>query len=867
MKRRRASQSRMSKLLWGPVFAGLAAPALAQSGDPLEAVRAAMTRLAYDDAYAQLAAIIASDPASPAPYLERARLHQLLGRPGLALADLDRARAAGLASPEADALAAEIWLDNDAPAEAIAAFDAMLAVRPDDPAALAGRAEAHARAGLLGNALADYDRAIAHAPDDAALVAARDALLERLEQSAVARITFAPEAVLEPAFRIDEGEAGAAHRLVIVEAGDDLAPENARPDPAALARAIAAGDLRVTRLFTYTGSDASIWANLALICGGIGGFEALRPSLSDAAGRAALTAADASGDLTALRRLVEDAYGEAGVPAGQAETCAFDRGRALAYLAEWSAKRESVIWRGVNFYDNWPVYVWDDTPVALADLNSRLAALAPPGAADAPTPTAGEVTPPESEPAPETVASEQQEPAQVATSFETGEATQAPSIETDVEADTSGETVSAEPTLEAPPAREIVVAETTPTDPTAQDQTPPESPVIDAPAEERLQGDAGEADTEDAAPASGGAEETAALVESGEAGADAVPVTTDDEDVQETGAGIEETASTNLQTESENIETRPEAPTAEAPGEHAGMDVPLDEAVNEGATPPPASDLPPLPPAPPVTAEGRVPAVLRGVYAPSLVDCIAYTDRVEAAETLDALLPPLNPLDGPPIGTVMLTSGRMQLFNLTDTECGLTALGGEHADTPWRAELTCANALAPDVTTPLALTRLEAEGPAPRLSAALGTAPAVELVQCLPLGRLGRDAEPLWRLDTEACAARAPVTGADFVFEAGAEGALTMSLRPEAAPEAAAGMVPRLVLDGAEWQTPPARWEDGGWRFALGPFAEASRRLSLGLFLDVVGDEPVASGRLPLLGSSATMSGLADCAPAPEDDR
>lgn len=703
--------------LLAAVFLGVAAPTPGQDADPLAAARAAEARLAFDDAYGFLSTAIETDPGAPEPYLARARIHAKLNRPGLALTDLARARAAGLADPEADLLAGRIWLANGAVAEAIAAFEAALAVRPDDPQALAARAAANTRAGLLGNALTDYDRAVALAPGDAALAEARAALLERFEESAIARITYDAEALPAPAFRLETGDVAAPHHLVIVEAGDDLLAAEDGPDGATLARATDAGWLRVTRVFTYSGADSSVWANLALICGGTGGLDALRAALTGEAGRAALTALGTSGDRSALRDLVAAAYEAAGVPGERLEDCAFDRGQALGYLADWTEKREAFAWRGVNFYESWPVFVLDETPLALAALDAELAALAP--AADDAS----------------------------AASFVASPAAQ----------DAPG-------AAETPAQNEgtDTIAARAPEDPTAQETAPPE------------------------------------------------PATASDGP----------------------------APAGE-----------------------PAARPLVLPPSPSVTTEGRVPAVLRGVYGPSLVACIAFTDRIEAAVTLDALLPDLNPLDGPPIGTVLLTSRRMQLFNATDTECGLSALGPEEEETPWRAEMACANALAPDLATPLSLTRLEDDGPAPRLIARLGEGPEVELVQCRPLGRISRDAEPLWTLDTKACRAGGAVTGASFVLDAaGAEG-LVLELRPEPAPAAGAAPTPLVALDGLPWDTGPVRQDAGTWRIPLGDFALAAPRLSAGLFLDVIAAGPVPVTRIPLLGSGATMDGLADCAP------
>ena len=289
--------------------------------------------------------------------------------------------------------------------------------------------------------------------------------------------------------------------------------------------------------------------------------------------------------------------------------------------------------------------------------------------------------------------------------------------------------------------------------------------------------------------------------------------------------------------------------------------------VPDAATPPPAR--PAIPAALP--ADGpeddddpdlRLPAVLKGVWAPSLAACIAYTDGLEAPQTLDAALPRMNPLDGPRLGTVLLTSRRMLLFNAVGTECAVTALAGGADDVPLTADLACAAAVAPELSTPMRITRLAADGPAPRIAVSYGEAEPIELIQCRPLGRLGSDFAPLWTLDAAACRATAPVAGAAFAFHPGANGALALTLRPETAPDdpGAAGL--RVSVDGIDFATGETVWADGAWSVSLGAFGPASARLSRGLLLDARaadGSGPRAP-TLPLLGSGRAMEMLAGCA-------
>ncbi len=775
-------------LAWARQFAAgaglacLASGLWAQTDDRVAAAEAAETRLDFRAAYELLGQAIRSDPAAAQAYIARAGLHEKLGRTALALADLARAGAAAPDDPQAYVLAGQILRRHGAPRQAIAAFDEALARNPDHLPALAGRAGANADAGLAGAALADYARALALAPGDATLTAEREALRTAQNARRVAQISYDPAALMAPEFRIEEGVAQAPHHLVIIEAGSDLAPLSRGPQEAALAAALEAGRLRVTRMFTYTGQDAAIWANLALICGGAEGYHALHPQLAGEAGRFAIAAIDKAGDLAPLRALVSEAYVKAGLPGDLVETCAFSRVRAVRYLANWSETRDGFAWKGVDVYDHWPVYVWDDTPRTAEAVAAQLAALATPDAA--PPEQMTPATMAQVEPAPG--------PAPVVADDAAARLERAPQPEPD----------QPEPAADAqPPGADSPPPDAQAPDPQVQDETDRQATLP--------------LDADQPEPA---ADTAPALVDATEF----APATS----------------------------PRP-------------ISRPLPTSPPEG--PPPSPAVPGALLAP-VTAQERVPGELRGVYGASLVECIAFTDRVAGAETLDGLLPGLNPLDGPVIGTVLLTSRRMQLFNATGTECGLSAISGPADDAPWQGELACANALAPGILAPLTLTRLPADGPAPRLLATLGSAEPVELVQCRPLGRLGRDAAPLWHLDTQACAARAPVRDTQFLFRVNADGHLVLRVRPTAEPAAPPALPPRLVLDASPWPAAPGAWQDGAWQFDLGRFAEASNRLSLGLFLEVQDQARAVLARLPLLGSSASMSGLAGCAPQQAPD-
>jgi tetratricopeptide (TPR) repeat protein len=740
MRKARSNPGWAGRLLTGAFLVLIAGGAHAQGESLLDEARAAEARLDFHIAYARLETAIAAAPDAPAPYLARAGLHRKLARPALALADLERARGLAPVDPAPLVAIGDIWLENKAHSRAIRAYDEALARAPAHLPALAGRAQAHAGAGLIGNALADYDSALSLAPDDAALASERAALIEARTTQRIAAISYDPAALMAPEFRIEEGAPEAAARLVIVEAGNELAPTGEGLDPDALTAAIGEGALHLTRVFTYTGQDSAIWANLALICGGRAAYPAMSAALRGETGREAIAAIDTAGDLAPLRALVGEAYAAAGVDDARLEACAFNRGQALRYLAEWSEKHDSLAWKGVNFYDFWPVYLWNDAPITAEEVNALLLALLP------------------------------------------------------AEPETPAPALRDEPEAVEPPSQ-------------SEDATPPSEQ--DSPPEP-------------------------SQVEAGPAPEPELPL----------------------------------APTPEPAEAPAMADLPGAESLPDEDAPAPARDdpdpsaprEPDLPVPVPVTAEGRVPAELRGIFAPGLVDCLAYGTRREAAAALDDILPGLNPLDGPSIGTVLLASQRLHLFNATDTECGLAALPETQSGDLWRGAFTCTNVLAPDVATPLDLVRVEGDGPAPWLEARLGAAEPVTLIQCRPFGLLGRDAAPLWGFDEADCRLRAPVSGATFAFEAGADGRLALLVSPAAPPGNATA--PRLSLDGIAWGTGTATGDGAAWRFDLGPFPQASERLGLGLFLDVSGAGDGAPLRLPLLGSSAAMARLSTCAPA-----
>lgn len=679
-------------------FVALAAvaglPAIAQTApDPLATARAAEARLDFAAALEMLSDGIAATPEDPAPRLARAALHRKMNRPSLALDDLAAVLAQDAANREARLARADLYLALGALSRSLEDLEALLARDPEDVTALIGRARVHTRSGLTALALADYDTALALAPQTPGLATER----ARIAAPAPTGLLYDPEALMAPRFRLSEGAGDAGRELVIVHAGDSLAEEEALLPRGAYLPAIESGLLRVTHLFTLTGRDGAIWANLALICAGQQGFGATWSALASSEATRALAAIDSGRGRAAFDALVSEAYAAAGLVPETAADCAFSRTKAVEFLADWSDTREAAAWRGATIYDAAPVFVLDGTVIGAADLGEQLADLAGP---------------------------------------ESGPRTE---------------------TFDAAPA--------------------PASPD----------------------PA--------------------------------TAAPLEEPAA-------------PVAPaTPEAPATDAAVSPPLPAGFG------------------PIDETARLPAELRGVWAPSLVDCLAYEETISAPTTLDAALPRLNPLDGPPLGTVLLTSRRMVLRNAVGTDCELVDIEGS-AEGFVSARLACRNRAAPEVVVPMALRRVAGDGPAPKLSVTFGEQAEIDLLQCRPLGALGRSFGPLWTVDPDACRASAPVESGLFHFEA-ANDTLNVAVAPSDAPEAAATSGLTLTLDGNAFDG-TGQWADGGWQLALAPFAEASERLAQGLLLDAHALAPdgrtIWTRLLPLLGSGEAMAALAACA-------
>ncbi|HHS94588.1 MAG TPA: hypothetical protein ENK63_04540 [Rhodobacterales bacterium] len=741
---------------WVTLAALFAASALMGQTLPerLDAARAAEARLDFRAALSELAAAIASSPDAPGPRLLRAALHQKMRRPSLALADLAAVLERDPANRAALLARAGLLRDLGALSRALADYDHLLDAHPDDVAGLIGRARARTRSGLTRLARRDYDAALALAPTTPGLAAARAAL----DSPATASTSFDPALMMDPAFQITQGRSDAPHSLIVFHAGNRLAEERLILPSPPLVEAVEAGRLRLTHLFTYTGQDSAIWANRALLCAGVPGFEVVSDALATPEARTALERIDAGRGRDAFEAVLRAGYEQAGLDAKTLMACATDRSAAFAYLSEWSAKEEAAATMRNGLYDSWPVFVLDGKIV------SALAVLEALG--DSHT----EGTPPQ------------------------------PLAQADAPRDASA----------SPPGSKADLA------PKAET--------------ERMPGD----DPEQAA-------------------------------------------------------TKP-APAQDAPNPASAQPTP-----QERPQPRPL----PSPGPPPVGQTGlRIPTDLKCVWAASLAACIAYTDAIAGTNRIDDALPALNPLDGPPIGTVLLTSRGLQMFNAVGTTCAPTHTRGG-PDGAWAADLRCTNAIDPTRSAPMALTRLANSGPTPRLSVDFGNHIGITLMQCRALGRLSVDFGRLWQIAPEgACAVRAPIGGGEIRLTA-IEGTLSLAISGGniygAAPGGAMAMIDGVALastdrpahqtasgtvdsemgtpDAGASQTKPSDVEAANLAVAserttlhleLGDFATASETLARGLLLDLrlknEQGRTVWARTIPLLGSGRAMAALADCA-------
>ena len=664
---------------------------------------------------------------------------------------------------EAQALAHRL----DFPA-ALARLEAALA---DDPGAadlLGARAQLHQAMRRPSLALADLDRALQTAPDDPDLAAARAAILAQAGASEPAAAPIAPPAApdvaYDPAmlmaadFRVVEGAMQAPEELVFLHGAADLDRDAAELDLDALARAVAAGKLRVVHLFTYSGRDSAIWGALAMICAGPEAQAPLARALSAPPARAAFTALDATANTAPLQALVVAAYGAAGLDPSLVDACVFDRGHALRYLADWGDKYRAIGWRGRNFYDVWPFFALNGTPLSAEALSAQLLAWAP-------------------APAPEATA--RAEPAAVA----------APVVAS-VETAPMPEPAAPEPT--APEA-------SAPTEPpaAADPVAPTPGPIPGAPPPAM-------ADLPDPEPTA--------------AGDAAAPV-----------APAPDMAAAPIEAVPETAAAAPEPEKATEPAPRAT------------AVPRAAGDL-------------RLARDLKGIFAPSLAQCLVYLDGIATPTTLDGAWPAPNRPDAGPLGTTLFTSQGLVLFDTDDTICDLTSGSAEGLGDS--AAFACHDRASDAPRTALRATRLEPDGLVPRLTLASADT-ATDMRQCVTLGQLGLRFAPLWRLDDTTCQASAPLTGAQLTFHPQG-GTLVVEIVPRNQPAAAETARIAAALDGIALTEADAPWTGAAWQLPLGPFDASAKALSDGLFFTLTG-----AGRafeLPLLGSGAAMAALAACA-------
>lgn len=851
----------------------LTGPLFAQNGDAsgdlalaLERSEAARGRLDLPGALAILTAAIETQPQDDAPLVARAAIHRSMGRLSLALADLDTVLDRAPDDAAALAMRAETWRRAGAFDKAAADFTRAQRLRPEDAALAAGAAQALAEAGRKPEALEAYAHAVALAPDDAALRGARDALLDDLANAARPAFVYEPEALMAAQFTVDEGADTAPNRLIVVRDGAKLATEGAvRPDR--LAQAVAVGAVRITHVFTYSGNNSTIWANLALICAGpaLGATEA---ALISTQGRDALAAIDRNGDTAPLGALIAGAYLIGGQKLAEVEGCALDRGLALGYLANWTTAQERIGWRGDTYLDHAPAYVLNDGPVTVAWLDAWLAAqvaasggesvaakeeAVPEAIDDTPEPAAGEdgtgaVADPDTGPV--VVADEvapTADPALAPTSDDAAPALPDPVLPPVTVAEAALSRITLPPPHELAPMGEA-----------AQDAT--DTPVLSTPDVAPEAGEApdlSDADAPDPAisPEDGtdapDIDAPHAAPEAGEAPILPAPDVPDSAISPEAGVETDlvvpapplaDEADTTPMTDLAASEPEPDA--APEPAIPEGEAQPATEPGNaDGSTDAGAEDI-------------RLATILKGIWAPSLTQCLAYLDAIKTPETLDQAMP--DPKADPPLGAMLLTSRRAQPFDGSGLVCLAEsfATSGDESD----AVLSCSE--AGEVAGDMRLHAYPSGGPTPWLDVTHGTQATVAMRQCVTLGQLGLRFADLWRIDKTACTASAPLAGMMLEFRP-EDGALWLTLRPTG--------------DGAELPDPGAlvaavddvalapgtgALAAGSYSAPLGTFDEVAHHLSFGMFLFLSAPEDTGfpALRLPLLGSGKAMTALAECA-------
>ncbi|PIE82604.1 MAG: hypothetical protein CSA11_00010, partial [Chloroflexi bacterium] len=628
-------------------------------------------------------------------------------------------------------LRGEYWLENNAFSRAVADFDTVLDADPDNLPALLARARSYTRAGLTSKAIVDYQHAAGLSPDDAEIAATLQELVETRAARLARQVRYDSAALMDPAFRVDLGTPDAPHHAVIVHAGDRLSESLGKINSAALTTALETGALHVTHLFTYTGQDKTIWANLSLICAGPDNFARMAALLRSDAGQKAVAdmVNDAPEALTALHAALPTESPDA---AAALSACALDRAHALRYLADWNAKRDMLSWKGVNYYDNWPVFVLDDAPLTAKAFNAALRSdLINAVVTEAPTPEAPAKTP--------------------------------------------REDMATEPATVAMAPAENVAPEAEP----------------EAVTEKPAQGD---------------------------------------------NAGVPHPA------------PRPTlSPTSSAPEGPAVTATPHQAPQN-------AVSLLTIAPA----SASRLPPYLKGIWVPTLAECIAYTNRTATPTRLDDAFPQTNAPDAKPFGTILLAGKWLYLNDTSDTRCALQdfVIPAEDSAAPgWTARLTCASAQDGTMSAPVTLTERPSDGPAPHMMAQRSTQEAREMVLCQPIGALSRGFAPLWENNAENCRVTAPLANVRLTFTHSPEQRLTLSLHPDDTSTQPAPL--QVLLDSQPWplETRPGA---NGWNVDLGSFDAAAAALGAGLVFEI-GSSEQGMWRLPLLGSGRAMGALAAC--------
>lgn len=370
------------------------------AGDLLARANQQVERLDFTGAMRTLREVQADNPESIEAYLATARLHLLQRRPSLAQTAFSSALQLAGSDPDILAEKGQAWLVWGEPDRALEDLKKALDISPNHTSALNAQSIALDAKGLPEDAektrllLAEMQRS-QHPPPEPPRAPEPEPAQSTGTTEIVAEPKpshFNPALLMDEAFLVLEGDPNAPNELVFVHAAPMLSNDFDTIDETSLYRAIDAGLIKVVNLFTYTGSDAAVWGNLALICAGSDGFASISSALRSETGQTILTDVENGGSAEALRHFLAGAYSAAGLAPETLETCVFDRQHAVRYLAQWHRAYETQGWDGGNLYETAPSLVLNTAPISSANFATWLSAQEALGQAGAP-PAADQLAP------------------------------------------------------------------------------------------------------------------------------------------------------------------------------------------------------------------------------------------------------------------------------------------------------------------------------------------------------------------------------------------------------------------------------------------------------------------------------------------